>query len=152
MSAFEAEAMWAKSKMFMERGIMARDNRDVSAFHLWAALALELLAKAALARIHPVLVADPTDFNSMLVACRVKASDKTRSILARTAFERLMQVSTEFDERARRFCMLMSNRRNEELHSGASPTVDLDPRAWVPEYWRVSEIMLRLAGRRWRSG
>jgi hypothetical protein len=147
MTALGADALWTKSRVFIERGLVARDNRDLSAFHLWAALALELLGKAALARIHPVLVADPTSFDSMLVACGVKVTDKTRSILAKTTFERLVQVSKEFDERTGRFCVLMANRRNEELHSGASPTGDLEPRAWVPEYWRIAEIVSRLAGR-----
>jgi hypothetical protein len=147
MRAFDSNTLWAKSKVFIERGLAARDQRDVATFHLWAALALELLGKSALARIHPVLVADPTKFDSILVACGMDVTDKTRSIVAKTTFERLIQVSREFDDRAERFCMLMANRRNEELHSGSSPTEDLDPRAWVPEYWRVTEIMSRLAAR-----
>jgi hypothetical protein len=147
MIAFDADALWAKSKTFIERGLKSRDDGDFSTFHTWAALALELLGKAALSRIHPALVADPTKFESLLVACGRDVTDDTRSITAKTTYERLVVLSKDFDDRAKRFCMLMANRRNEELHSASSPTSDLDPRAWVPEYWRITLVICGLAGR-----
>ena len=147
MTAFDAEALWNKAKLFLERGLKARDEADFGTFHIWAALALELLGKSALATIHPALVADPTKFDSLLVACGHPVNDNTRSIMAKTTYERLKHLSKDFDDRAERFCMLMANRRNEELHSGSSPTTDLEPRAWVPEFWRITEIVSRIASR-----
>jgi hypothetical protein len=147
MIAFDHDALWSKSKVFIERGLKSRDQSDSGTFHMWAALALELLGKAALAKIHPALVADPTRFDSLLVACGQAVTDDTRSIAAKTTYERLTQISKAFDERARSFCMVMANRRNEELHSGSSPTTDLDPRAWVPEFWRIAIIVCEIAGR-----
>jgi hypothetical protein len=61
MQAFSSEATWHKSKVFVERALKSRDERDFASFYLWAAVALELLAKSTLANIHPVLVADPND-------------------------------------------------------------------------------------------
>lgn len=147
MTAFDPTALWAKSKVFIEKGLLARDNADFATFHMWAALALELLGKSALAHIHPALVADPQQFESLLAACGRPNTDKTRSIAAKTVYERLKALSKDFDEKSARFCQLMANRRNEELHSGASPTADLDPRGWVPGYWRIAETISKMASR-----
>jgi hypothetical protein len=147
VTAFDPTALWAKSKVFIEKGLLARDSADFATFHMWAALALELLGKSALAQIHPALVADPTKFESMLVACGRAVTDKTRSIAAKTVYERLKTLSKDFDEKSERFCVLMANRRNEELHSGSSPTTDLDPGVWVPDYWRIAEVISRMAAR-----
>jgi hypothetical protein len=147
MTAFDANSLWAKSKVFVARGLIARNAGDFDTFHTWAALALELLGKAALASVHPALVADPNSFNSLLVACGRPVTDDTRSIGAKTVYERLKSLSNEFDDRAAKFCMLTANRRNEELHSGNSPTGDLAPERWVPEYWRLADIISRIANR-----
>lgn len=147
MNPFDAAALWSKSKIYVDRGLIARDSDDFSTFHLWSALALELLAKAALAKIHPTLVADPTQFESLLAACNHPVSDATRTITAKTAYQRLRVLSKNFDERSERFSMLMANRRNEEIHSGSCPTVGLEPRAWVPEFWRIAALLNEMAGR-----
>ncbi len=144
---FDPTALWSKSKIFIERGIAARDAGDPSTFHTWAALALELLGKAALATVHPVLVADPTKVGSLLVACGRPVTDATRSIAAKTTYERLASVFREYDHRANRFCLLMANRRNEELHTGSSPTIDLDQRAWIPQFWTIADLLSGLTGR-----
>jgi hypothetical protein len=147
MSAFSAEALWAKSKLYVERSLLARDHSDDASFHLWGALALELLGKAALARIHPVLVCDPTDQKSLMHACGVKDPPDKKSITAKTLYERLPQLSPQFDEKMKNFCMLTANRRNAELHSGESPMSGLDPRAWVPAYWRAVSVVLQMQGK-----
>lgn len=147
MTAFDSNALWAKSKVFIERGLVSRDAGDFDTFHTWAALALELLGKAALASVHPALIVDPNSYESLLVACGKPVTDNTRSIGAKTVYERLKSLSKEFDERAAKFCILMANRRNEELHSGSSPTGDLDPRAWVSEYWRLTDVLSRMTSR-----
>lgn len=143
-AAFSEEALFAKSRIFMERGLSARDDGDFELFHTWAALALELLGKSELSRVHPALVADPTRFSSLLAACGGRKTDDVRSVTAKTVYERLRLLSPQYDRRAEDFCMLMANRRNEELHSGSSPTTDLTPDAWVPEFWRVAQLILSM--------
>lgn len=145
-TAFSDRSLFAKSKVFVERGLVARDAADFGLFHTWAALALELLGKAALAHVHPVLVADPSKFSNLLAACDRLDTDDVRSITAKTVYERLRALSKKYDKRSEDFCMLMANRRNEELHSGSSPTTDLSQNAWVAEFWRVAEIILEVRG------
>lgn len=144
MPAFDPSALWNKSKAFIDRALRARDDSDDPNFHLWAALSLEILGKAALANIHPSLVADPNDQKSMFHACGIKSPLDTRSITAKTVFERLPQLSKEFDEALKKQCMLMANRRNAELHSGESPVVGLDQRNWVPTFWKASNVILAM--------
>lgn len=147
MQAFDAAALWNKSRLFVDRALKARDNNDDLEYHLWAALSLELLGKAALATIHPALVADPSDFKSLLAACRPEGMSQTRSIGSKTVFDRLRIVSQDFDDRASRECKLMATRRNAELHSGESPVAGLDPRAWVPAFWRSAKILILEQGK-----
>ena len=144
MSAFLEDTLWSKSKVFLERALKARDDDDASTFHLWAALSIELLAKAALAHVHPSLVADPSDIKSLLHACGVKDPPDKKSITAKTVYERLTFLSVDFDEKLKKECMFMANRRNTELHSGESPVAELDLRAWVPSFWRAVKVILAI--------
>lgn len=141
MTAFEHESLWNKSKVFVDRAIRARDNGEPIEFHLWAAVALEMLGKATLAQIHPTLVADPSHIQSLLTAAGRPSGVNMKSIAAKTVFERLRLTVPSFDERMERECMLMANRRNAELHSGESPIVGLDPRSWVPPFWKAAEVL-----------
>jgi hypothetical protein len=70
--ALAPDALYAKSKVYIKRGFRAQQAGEVEEYQLWASLALELLAKAALSAIHPALVADPTHPESLLAAsnCR----------------------------------------------------------------------------------
>jgi len=147
VTAFDREALYNKSKVFVDRALKARDDSDAMEFHLWSALALEVLGKATLSSIHPSLVADPNHFKSLLAACGITKTTSLRSVAAKTTFERLTTVVPEFDEKSSRECMLMVNRRNAELHSGESPVAGLDARSWVPLFWRAASILIAAQGR-----
>lgn len=139
---FEYEALWAKSRSFVERSLRARDDEDEIAFHLWAAFALEMLAKSTLASIHPCLVADPSKLHSLLGACGIRRSDELRTIGAATAFERLGYIDKRFDKKNVDSAKLIAERRNAEVHSGASPAISDD--AWVPSFWNIADLMLSM--------
>lgn len=147
MSAFDHEPLYNKSKVYVERAVTHQAAGDIAACQLWASLALELLGKAALAAIHPVLVADPQDVDSVFAACGRPFSTTRRSILAKTVFERMRHVSPNFLQGDKDFCMDMANRRNAELHSGELPFVGMREGAWVPKFWRVCKLMLDAQGK-----
>lgn len=142
MTTFNADALWAKSRAFIERALRARDRQDDLEYHLWAAVSLELVGKAALARISPALVCDPDHFGSLLFACGGKEPADKKSIQARTVFERLTHVLSDFDVKMKEQCIGIASRRNAELHSGESPIVGLDPRAWVPTFWKCAAAIV----------
>ncbi len=141
-----ADALLAKSKVFIRRGLLAEAVGSEEEYQLWASLALELLGKAALARVHPALVADPTHYQSIFAACGRVLSPDTKTITAKTVFERLSHLDEAFDKRAQRFCEQMSLRRNAELHSGEAPFVGLRGAAWQVPYWGAVEIILGMCG------
>lgn len=147
MTAFDYEPLYNKSKVYIERAIAQQAGGDMAACQLWASLALELLGKAALARIHPVMVADPQHVDSLFAACGRSFSSARKSIMATTVFERLTHVTKHFQKTDQDFCMSMANRRNAELHSGELPFVGMREGAWVPKFWRVIKIILEAQGK-----
>ncbi len=142
MTAFDYDALWNKAKIFVDRALAARDDGRADEYHLWAAVALELLGKASLAQVHPALVADPTHFPSMLAAVGQKKTPDVKSITARTLFDRLTHVVPGFDTRMQIDSNNMAARRNAELHSGETSLIGLDDRVWVPTFWRIVSVLL----------
>ena len=56
---WSSDSLYSKAKLYAQR---ANDEPvDSALFGLWMSLSLELLARAALAQIHPALLADPKE-------------------------------------------------------------------------------------------
>ena len=140
------EALYAKSKVYIKRGFRAQQNGDTEEYQLWASLALELLGKAALAKIHPALVADPTHTHSLFAACGKQLSPDVKTITAKTVFDRLGHVDKAFDARHQKFCEQIAIRRNAELHSGESPFSGMTSEVWEREFWGAVETILLMQG------
>lgn len=140
--ALAQEALYAKSQVYIRRGFRAQADRDTEEYQLWASLALELLGKAALASVHPALVADPTHYQSLFAACGRQISADIKTITAKTLFERLGHVDKAFDSRHQKFCEQMALRRNAELHSGESPFSGMSAEAWEREFWGAVQTVL----------
>ena len=146
MAAFENDALWSKSKIFVDRALHARDNSDDMAFHLWASFASSYWGRLR-SPIHPTLVADPSHFRTSSLHVDTRPRSLVKSISAKTlTFERLRTTCEEFDQRMFRECMTMASRRNTELHSGDSPVARLDARSWVPNFWRAVSVLLSHPG------
>lgn len=142
--ALERDALYAKSQVYIRRGLRAQAATDNEEYQLWASLALELLGKAALAQVHPALVADPTHYQSLFAACGRQLSPDIKTITAKTLFERLSHIEKDFDFRHQKFCEQMALRRNAELHSGESPFSGMSAEAWEREFWGAVEIVLAM--------
>ena len=56
---WDSTLLYNKAKLYAERA--HSEPVESALFALWMSLALELLARAALSRIHPVLLADPRE-------------------------------------------------------------------------------------------
>ena len=132
MATFERDALFAKSIVFIKRALAHRDGNRLDEFQLWAALALELLGKSALAAIHPALIADPQNADSLFAACGHPISTTEKTITGKTVFARLRHLDKKFDNRTEDFCNAMAIRRNGELHSGTAPFAAFLPDAWLP--------------------
>jgi hypothetical protein len=139
--AITREALWNKAKVFLDRAIACRDGGELAEFQLWAIMALEVLAKAALAHTHPTLVADPMDFESLLAAVGASKSTQFKTIQAKTLFPRCKRLIKGFDDTCERFCLQMAQDRNAEIHSGAVPFQGVPLEAWQSRYWFCVKVL-----------
>ncbi|WP_298661331.1 hypothetical protein [uncultured Thiothrix sp.] len=142
--ALHPEALYTKSKVYASRALRAKTHGDLEEYQLWAAMALELLAKASLAGVHPALVADPTHSESLFAACGVPISPDVKTITAKTLYQRLGHISPKIDHRVQKFCEQLSLRRNSEIHSGESPFAGMSADAWEAKYWYAAQRFLEV--------
>lgn len=149
--ALDSGALYAKSQVYISRGLRAKSSGHTDEYQLWASLALELLSKAALSRIHPALVADPNHFNSLFAACGRQITPDIKTIAAHTVFSRLPHLTKEFDSKYQVFCEQIAIRRNSELHSGDSPFSGMRPDVWEMEFWGAIEVILKCQDRNLES-
>ena len=142
---YNADALWLKAKLFLNH---AMDDDGVRTFDeqaLWAALALELLAKAALSRHSPVLIAAPNeDGGNLLAAVGLTKADRFASVPAKTLISRCSKAFPPFSERE---SSLIMQARNEYLHGGAAVYTKLPASAWWPKYWSQAAILVLVQDR-----
>ena len=135
-----SDALYNKAKLYAGR---AHDERvDSALFGFWMSLALELLARAALAQIHPVLLADPQDQDNIQYAFGIIPKKVPKSIQAKTLFARCSVFIPGFTDRMSGHCLIVADRRNTELHSGAAAFEGIDNSKWLPATYEVVEVLL----------
>lgn len=144
--AISHDALLGKSKLYIQRALVSKEEKENDGYQLWAALSLELLGKAALALRHPCLVVNPQHQNSLLAAAGIKIGVDIRTISARTVYERLRNLSRDFDQDVMRSCIALHEKRNAELHSGESPFSGASLMNWEGRYWQAADLVLRMLG------
>lgn len=141
---WDAQALYDKSLLYMDRA--HEQPIDSPLFALWASLSLEILCRAALAKVHPVLLADPREDGSMLYAFGVEPAKPPKSIVTKAIVIRCTLLVDGFTEEMAKHCAFMADRRNTELHSGALGFDALDNAAWLPATYEVIEVLLKHFG------
>jgi hypothetical protein len=138
------DALMGKSKAFIERALAAREANASADYQLWASLALELLAKAALASIHPSLIVDTQkNPNSLLNAAGIEVNIRVATIGADAAYVRLKHTAApRFNAGVYDSCKAMAEMRNAHLHSGELPFEGRNADAWEGAFWHACEIIL----------
>ncbi|MFI7048965.1 hypothetical protein [Streptosporangium sandarakinum] len=139
-SPYDHDALWIKAKLFINRA-MDDDFRSFDEQVLWAALALELLAKAALSKVSPLLVAEPTEEGTnLLIAIGLVAGDaRFTSIKATTLFKRCHKAFKPFDQAE---AIKIIKGRNEYLHSSGAGFMAIPSHAWWPRYWAQATTLI----------
>lgn len=133
--------LYLKAKLFIARSVRASNDGDADEAALWAACALELLAKAALSKLNPLLVAHPDDDGKSLLAAAGVAtgSSGVKTIPAKATFARAARAFPPFDRQA---ADEMARNRNDELHSGVPGFDALPADVWFAQYWAQAHILL----------
>jgi hypothetical protein len=140
--SISSEGLLAKSKLQAKRSLEAKASGDEAECQLWAAGALELLAKAQLAGIHSSLVVDVENTNSLLEANGVSTGTRVRTVSATVAYARLKHTVAGFTTPVHDECRKLAERRNAELHSGEAACASVPMSAWEGDFWNAAETIL----------
>ncbi|WP_061294177.1 hypothetical protein [Herbidospora cretacea] len=141
IAPYDHEALWIKAKLFLNRAMDGDGVRSFDEQALWASLALELLAKAALARISPVLIAEPTEEGTNVLAALglTKGGGHFSSVRAKTVLTRCSRAFRPFDlKESSRF----TEARNEYLHGPGVAFLGIPPKVWWPKFWAQVAILV----------
>ncbi|MBX7451926.1 hypothetical protein GR927_28385 [Mycolicibacterium sp. 3033] len=143
---YDHDALWFKAKMFLNRAMDEREVRPFDERALWATLALELLGKAALGRISPVLIAEPTEEGTnLLIATGLLAGDAHfTSVRAKTVFSRCQRAFRPFNADE---AMKLTGARNDYLHGAIPGFTSIPEHGWWPLFWRQAVILNHAAER-----
>ena len=142
MSApYDHEALWLKAKLFLNKAMDDEDVRPFDERALWASLALELLAKAALARQSPLLIAVPSeDGTNVLIALGlIGGKARFESVAAKTLYSRCEKAFKPFSKAE---AEKITHARNEYLHGAAAEFTLIPEKAWWPRYWAQAVILV----------
>ncbi|MCW3481641.1 hypothetical protein OL229_19055 [Neisseriaceae bacterium JH1-16] len=141
-SALSHDALLAKSMLFAKRSVEAKQAGQDTDCQLWAAAALELLAKTQLAGIHPSLIVEAENHNSLLEANGISTGTAVRTIGAAVAYTRLKHTVPHFSTPVFEECKKLAERRNAELHSGDAACAAMPYEAWEGDFWNAADLIL----------
>ncbi len=147
-NTWSEDALLAKAQVYM--GQMENTVADDWQFGLWSALCLELLSRAALSHISPVLLADPKNWRNLMHALGSAPTAKKfspTSIPTKEVLARLSELLPEFTDELAGFCNQHVERRNAELHSGEAVFADIGTAEWLPRFYKSAKTLLESMGK-----
>jgi hypothetical protein len=144
--SFDPEALLMKAQRYVEQ--MEDRASDEWQYALWSSFSLELLARAALAKVHPVLLAENAGPKKgwSHIYCAVgfiplDAKYEPHSIGTEEVLNRLGDLLPEFKELVKS-CITHTGRRNAELHSGEVPFDGVNASTWQPDFYKSCKVLL----------
>ena len=140
---WSTEGLMSKAELYVEK--MESHPADDWQFGLWSTFALELVARAALAHISPVLLADTSSWRNLTYALGHEPTIKKftpGSINISEVFTRLVELVPEMTPEIAGFCTQHLKRRNAELHSGELVFAELGNSKWLPNFYLALRTLL----------
>jgi hypothetical protein len=142
--AWSAESLLGKAQRYA--AIMLEKERTDWQFGFWSALTLEMLARAAVAKVSPTLLAQSNNWNNIYYALGQTPTESTyvpKSIDIAEVFNRLKSIfPNNFTQEIHNFCILHINLRNTEMHSGDLPFDGFGTSNWLAKYYLTCRILL----------
>ena len=139
--SWERDPLWAKACLFIERAIDFQ--RDDPFFGLWCSFGLEILARAAIANISPVLLAEPDRDHKYLLHALGRGSERIarKSIDTARVLNLCLELIETFTKDHLTVCLALVNRRNEELHTGAAAFAAYPTNQWLAGFYGACESL-----------
>ncbi|WP_336960961.1 hypothetical protein [Sphingobium aquiterrae] len=147
-ATWDSQALYDKAARYMQQ-VEGLDS-DEWDYALWSSLALELLARAALANVHPALLAEPDKNGSNLVSALgfepIEKKFSPKSITVAEVFRRLAAMLPDFAAEHESFGIQHTGRRNAELHSGEIGFDGVKGSSWQPRFYQTCSVLLASMG------
>lgn len=132
----------AKAKLYFGRAEDSYEADDNDQSYLWLLLGFEFLLRAPLAKASPVLLA-AHDQNSALHAAGINIGNESpRSLATSLVAKRLAHLVDGFRiDQIQKDVNLLTNIRNEELHTASSPLRNVPTHKWLPKFMHVVSLL-----------
>lgn len=143
---WNTDDLWNKAHLYAQKA--NEFGKEDWEFPFWSSLSLELLARASLVNIHPTLNADPQNEGlNIMYALGYPIKGEPRSIPIHAVLARLERLIDGFDAKQQKFCGYFVLLRNQELHTGAMPFVDLTRAEWLARFYEVAKTLCESLGK-----
>jgi hypothetical protein len=142
------EALLSKAVLYVEE--MQKHPVENWQFGLWAALSLELLARAALSHVSPTLLANHKDWRNVHHALGHAATSVKfvpSSVLSNEVLRILNEIVPSFTRELFEACLKASVRRNAELHTGEDAFAEIGTSEWLPYFYMSCKVLLQSMGK-----
>lgn len=134
------DALLSKAKIYFEKAY--NEERDSLFFGMYYALGLELLARASLANISPTLLADPASRANLLYALGLSdAGGRPKSIVTNRVVSLCGELIPDFNNDLQQITTLMTERRNEDLHSGGGGFAEYNIDNWIAGFYKACQVL-----------
>jgi hypothetical protein len=149
--SWEREPLFTKAKLFFEKAF--DEDKDEPHFGLWCAMGLELLARSAVSKVSPTLLAEPNrEHHHLLHALNLGSVKVQRKSIATMHVLSLCQtLLSEFTEAEFKVASAIINRRNEELHSGGIGFDEYPTQQWISGFYKCCKILSEFQGETLKS-
>ena len=143
-ASWAPDALYNKAVRYVQH--MSAFDSDEWEYALWASLALEFLARAALANVNPALLAKTEGgWASLYDALGFTPKEEKyapKSIAVSEVFKRLASILDDFTKEHENFCIVHTGRRNSELHSGEPAFDGIRGSDWQPQFYQTCDVLL----------
>lgn len=138
--SWEQKPLWDKARLYIEQALA--QDREQSSFGLWAAMALELLARSAVAKTSPLLLAEPDrEQRNILYALGLGVGGAPKSIGTVQVLSLCKILIPNFTEDEFKAASALIGRRNEELHTGEAAFLSFPTQKWLPGFYRCCNVL-----------
>lgn len=143
-SPWSTESLYAKAQLYLNE--MDSYAADEWQYGFWSSLCLELLLRASLAKISPILLADSGNWRNVTHALGQEPTAKKftpSSIPTKEVIARLKELVPTFNDEIAGFCGTHTDRRNAELHSGEMVFSSVGTSDWLPKFYKACRVLLQ---------
>ena len=139
---WDYDGLIGKARVYFERAESVAEADD-DAFAVWLLLGMEFLLRAPLAKVSPMLLADPNGDAILHAAGFPSGSDakEPKSIQATTVITRLRRIIEAFTAAREDDATILTALRNRELHTSEAVLASIDIPLWLPRFTRVAEVI-----------